>query len=85
MVGGGFAGIETYGWNGLLAPGIWNSDPIGQLERGAALTSGFYVYHQPIAEQAQSEREQRKAPVFQVALKLAGAVHSVDVLVAVNR
>jgi hypothetical protein len=27
---------------------------------------------------------QRKAPVFQVALKLAGAVHSVDVLVAVG-
>ena len=71
--------------NGLVAPGIWNSDPIGQLERGAALTSGFYIYHQPIADQIQSDREQRKAPPFQVALKLAGAVHSVDVLVAVNR
>ena len=72
--------------NGLIAPGIWNSDPIGdELDRGAALSTGFYIYHQPIADQFQSDREQRKAPVFQVALKLAGAVHSVDVLVAVNR
>lgn len=72
--------------NGLIAPGIWNSDPIGnELDRGAALSVGFYIYHQPIADQFQSDREQRKAPVFQVALKLAGAVHSVDVLVAVNR
>ena len=71
--------------NGLIAPGVWNSDNIGKLSRGDTLTNGYYIYHQPIAEQSQSEREQRKAPVFQVALKLAGAVHSVDVLVNVNR
>ncbi len=71
--------------NGLIAPGVWNADDIGQLARGDMLTNGFYIYHQPLADQAQSEREQRKAPVFQTALKLAGAVHSVDVLVNVNR
>ena len=46
--------------NGLIAPGVWNSDPIGdELDRGAALSTGFYIYHQPIADQFQSDREQR--------------------------
>ncbi|WP_221931090.1 DUF3383 family protein, partial [Telmatospirillum sp. J64-1] len=71
--------------NGLVAPGTWNADGFGQLERGDYLPKGFYVYAQAIAAQPQSEREQRKAPPIQVAVKLAGAVHSVDVAIDVNR
>lgn len=71
--------------NGLAAPGTWNADGFGQLERGQFLKSGYYVYAMPMALQAQSEREQRKAPPIQVALKLAGAIQEIDVIVDVNR
>ncbi|WP_027188688.1 DUF3383 domain-containing protein [Desulfovibrio cuneatus] len=71
--------------NGLIAPGVWNADGFGQLERGEYLPKGWYIYSQPIDEQPQSEREQRKAPPIQVAVKLAGAVHFVDVQIDVNR
>ena len=71
--------------NGLIAPGVWNADGFGQIERGDMLSTGYYVYRQPLADQPQSEREQRIAPLFQVAVKLAGAVHHADVIVNVNR
>jgi hypothetical protein len=71
--------------NGLIADqGIWNSDGFGELEREDTIP-GFYVYYQNINEQAQSEREQRKATPIQVAVKLSGAIHWVDVIVDVNR
>lgn len=71
--------------NGLIAPGVWNADGFGQLERGDYLPTGWYIYAQPVDEQAQSEREQRKAPPIQCAVKLAGAIHFVDVQIDVNR
>ncbi|MFQ9492660.1 MAG: DUF3383 family protein [Bilophila wadsworthia] len=55
------------------------------LERGDYLDKGYYVYTTPVAEQAQSEREQRKCPPIQIAAKLAGAIHFVDVQIDVNR
>lgn len=71
--------------NGLVAPGVWNGGDIGQLSDGDMLTKGYYVYAPPVAAQSQSEREARKAPVIQVACKLAGAVHYADVLINVVR
>ena len=71
--------------NGLAAPGQWNADGFGQLERGDYLPEGFYIYTQPMAEQPQSKREQRIAPPIQIALKLAGAIHEIDAIVDVNR
>jgi hypothetical protein len=71
--------------NGLVAPGLWNGGPIGQLSPGDTLTKGYYVYAQPLAQQAQSDREARKAPLIQVACKLAGAVHYADVQINVVR
>lgn len=71
--------------NGLIAPGVWNSDGFGQLSRGDYLENGFYIYTQPIALQTQSTREQRISTPFKVAVKLAGAVQTVDVLINVNR
>ena len=64
---------------------MWNADGFGLLERGDYLEKGYYVYVSPIADQPQSEREQRKLPVIQIAAKLAGAVHFVDVQIDVNR
>ncbi|AIO65023.1 DUF3383 domain-containing protein [Burkholderia oklahomensis] len=71
--------------NGYLAPGVWNSAGFGALSQGDTLAQGYYVYQPPIATQSQADREARKSVVFQVAAKEAGAIHSVDILVNVNR
>lgn len=71
--------------NGLIAPGVWNGDSFGSLERGDTLTTGYYVYVQPLEEQSQSDREARKAPPIQIAAKLKGAVHFIDVTLTINR
>lgn len=71
--------------NGLVAAGIWNGGPIGQVSPGDTLTKGYYVYANPLSTQAQADREKRKAPLIQVACKLAGAVHFADVQINVVR
>jgi len=71
--------------NGLLAPGTWTADGFGALSSGDTLPKGFYVYAAPIATQSTADRAARKAPVLQCALKLAGAVHFVNVILNVNR
>jgi hypothetical protein len=71
--------------NGLLAPGQWNASGFGQLTRGQYLPTGFYIYAPPIRLQAQSDREARKSPLIQIAAKLAGAIHSADLIIRVNR
>ncbi|GAL60292.1 hypothetical protein EV102420_34_00290 [Pseudescherichia vulneris NBRC 102420] len=71
--------------NGLVAPGVWNGGAVGQLSFGDTLTKGYYVYAQPLSAQAQADREARKAPLIQVACKLAGAVHYADVQINVVR
>ena len=71
--------------NGLVAPGVWNGGDIGQITAGDTLTKGYYVYAQPLSSQAQSDREKRRAPLIQAAIKLAGAVHYADVQINVVR
>lgn len=73
--------------NGYLAPGTWNSaDRFGDVE--AMLRNieevGYYIYSLPVNQQAQTEREARKAPVVQIAVKEAGAIHSSNVIVYIN-
>jgi len=71
--------------NGLIAPGVWNGGDIGQISAGDTLTKGYYTYAQPLSTQAQADREARKAPLIQAAVKLAGAVHFADVQINVVR
>lgn len=71
--------------NGTLAPGQWNANGFGQLKQGDFVTKGYYIYAPPIYLQSQADREARKSVPFQVAAKLAGAIHDVDVIVNVNR
>ena len=71
--------------NGLIAAGLWGGPPLGALKTGQALTKGYYVYCPLVASQPAALREQRRAPTIQVAAKLAGAVHFVDILINVNR
>ncbi|HCQ6604083.1 TPA: DUF3383 domain-containing protein [Klebsiella pneumoniae] len=71
--------------NGLIAPGVWNGSPIGQIESGDTLTKGYYVCADSVDNQAQSDREARKSPVIQAAIKMAGAIHYGDVQINVVR
>jgi hypothetical protein len=71
--------------NGLVAAGTWNGDGFGQLIPGDFLPAGFYIYSPPMASQSQVLREQRISQTIQIAIKLAGAIHEVDVIVNVNR
>lgn len=71
--------------NGLIAPGVWNAPGFGILYNGAYLDKGWYSYADSVDNQSQSIREQRIAPVIQIAVKLAGAVHFSSVLINVNR
>ena len=70
--------------NGLLAPGTWNQAGIGNLLQGDFLPKGYYVYAVPMSQQSAADRAARKAPVMQVAAKLAGAVHTADIIINVN-
>lgn len=71
--------------NGLVAPGTWNADGFGNLEPGQFLKTGYYIFAQSVALQSQADRETRVAPPIQTAIKLAGAIQELDVIVDVNR
>lgn len=71
--------------NGLLAPGVWNTQGFGSLTQGDYLPKGFYVYAASVNTQLSADRAARKSPPIQVAAKLAGAIHTVDVIINVNR
>lgn len=71
--------------NGLMAPGVWNSAGFGTLSQGDFLPKGYHVHAPLIATQAQADREARKSVPIQVAAKLAGAIHSADIMINVNR
>lgn len=73
--------------NGYVAPGAWNSaDRFGDVE--AMLRNieevGYYIYSLPVNLQSQTDREARKAPLVQIAIKEAGAIHSTSVIVYIN-
>lgn len=78
------AACAQYNNNGFLATGVWTAPGVGQLQTGQTVPNGFYIYQPPVALQSPADRAARKSVPFQVAAKLAGAVHSVNVLIDVN-
>jgi len=68
--GGSWTSSETFG------------DP--EIFKQNVLDKGYYVYSLPIVQQEAVQREQRKAPLVQIAVKRAGAIHTSDVIVLVN-
>lgn len=76
--------------NGFIGTGIgWGDDvavPFGNPEdfRRNILEKGYYVYSLPISQQPSADREARKAPVIQIAVKAAGAIHSSNVIVNIS-
>ena len=73
--------------NAYVAPGQWNSaEQFGNVTAMLSniLQVGYYIYSQPINLQAQADRVARKAPLVQIAIKQAGAIHSSTVVVNIN-
>ena len=73
--------------NSVLAPGKWNSaQTFGDPEtfKQNIQDNGWYIYSTPIAQQSQSEREARVAPLIQCACKRSGAIHEADLLILVE-
>ena len=76
--------------NGFIGTGIgWGDDvavPFGNPEdfRRNILEKGYYIYSLPISQQSQADREERKAPIIQIAIKCAGAIHSSNVIVNIS-
>jgi len=69
---------------GLLAPGIWTAAGFGTLATGAYVEKGYYVFCPPIAQQSIADRAARMAGPMRIAVKLAGAIHTVDATIDVN-
>lgn len=76
--------------NGFIGAGVgWGDDvavPFGNPEdfRRNILEKGYYIYSLPISQQSSADREERKAPVIQIAVKTAGAIHSSNVIVNIS-
>lgn len=73
--------------NGYAAPGKWNSaEWFGNQTdmNNNILNKGYYIYSQPVNLQLPANRQQRQAPLVQIAIKEAGAVHSTSIVVNIN-
>lgn len=77
--------LEEYVKIGFIAEGVWNRKGILNLKKGDVLPKGYLVQSESINDQSQADRDARKAPPVYVALKLAGAIHSIVIKVDVNR
>jgi hypothetical protein len=78
--------LLEYVADGLIAPGTWTAQTFGPA--GAMATSiqakGYYIYAAPVASQLPAARAARMAVPLQIAVKLAGAVQSVQATIFVN-
>lgn len=74
---------------GVIAPGKWTGPiPAGvpqALFLSNILNVGYFVFSAPVADQAPSDRSARKAPLVQIAAKLAGAIQKSNVLVQMQQ
>lgn len=73
--------------NAYGAPGVWNSPTTfgDQADMLANIKQiGYYIFSSPIALQSQADREERVAPLVQIALKEAGGSNSSTAIVNVN-
>ena len=79
---------ERFVTAGVFAPGEWTlPETFGDLEtfKTNIRTNGYYWLAQRLSDQSPVDRQDRKSPLVQGALKLSGAIHSVDILVFINK
>jgi hypothetical protein len=70
---------------GFLGAGTWTGRNILNLQTDDPLPKGYLVQAEALSTQAQADREARESVPLYVAIKEAGAVHSVLIGVYVNR
>ena len=71
--------------NGLIGRGlVWNFGGFGALTTGTILSKGYYIYIPSVNSQSTASRQSRTTPLIQIAVTLAGAVHSVNALISVS-
>jgi hypothetical protein len=70
---------------GFLAPGLWTGVDILNLKNGDTLPKGYLVQAPPVASQSSADRQARKSPPIYIAIKEAGAIHSVLLGLYINR
>jgi hypothetical protein len=78
---------KNYVSAGVFAPGTWTStSTFGNLTTflNAIDQNGYYILAGLLANQSPVDRAARKSPVIQVAVKNAGAVHSMDIIINFN-
>ncbi|HGE7396697.1 TPA: DUF3383 family protein [Yersinia enterocolitica] len=73
---------------GVFSPGTWTlPDFFG--DRDMFLRNieqnGFYVLAGDLKDQSTADRQERKSPVLQIAVKNAGAIHSEDIIINFNK
>lgn len=74
--------------NQFLSPGSWTApETFGPQEDFFAniLQRGYFIYSAPISQQSPAEREEREAPLMQIAIKYAGAIHKGSVIININK
>lgn len=73
---------------GVFAPGAWSSpDSFGNINTFNRNIEqfGFYWLAGLLKDQSQADRQDRKSPVLQAAVKNAGAIHSADIIINFNK
>lgn len=78
---------EKYVSNQYLAPGQWTDPTTFGNQENFFLNleqRGYYIYSAPLSAQLPAARAARSAPLVQIAIKEAGAMHSGNVIVNVN-
>lgn len=73
--------------NRYVAPGVWTDpipfgDPTTFLQNIADF--GYYYFALPVGSQSKADREQRKAPLIQIAIKEAGGIDSSNIIININ-
>jgi hypothetical protein len=76
--------LLQYVADGLLGPGTWTDAAFGKLQTGQELEKGYYIFCPPLAQQSTANRAARMAGPIKIAVKLAGAIHTVNATIVVN-
>lgn len=72
--------------NNLIGEGrSWLFAGFGTLKTGDIMPTGYYVFAPDVNTQNLADRQARKAPPIQIAVNLAGAIHSAAISLNVNR
>lgn len=71
--------------NGLIAPGYWNGQPVGEINTGDFLPNGYYAFASPVRLQSSADRSARKSPPISIICAGAGALQHCSIGVTFQR